>query len=198
MAKYQEIRATFDKETITVYQAYAANIALPAVKKQQFSTPFSFHRMTWLKLSFLWMMARSNWATKSNQEHILAIKIKRTDWDQALSLGILTHSDKNIYASGWQWEQAFAKAKVHVQWDPERSLRSAKLNYRTIQVGISRHLIEDFNNNWLQEITDITPLVHKINTLRKAGKIKAAKRLLPVEKIYPIDNEVANIIGISL
>ena len=52
MAKYQEIRATFDKETITVYQAYAANIALPAVKKQQFSAPFSFHRMTWLKPSF--------------------------------------------------------------------------------------------------------------------------------------------------
>lgn len=44
--KLQEIRAEYDKETITVYQAYNKQIALPAIANQRFMSPFSFKRMT--------------------------------------------------------------------------------------------------------------------------------------------------------
>ncbi|MFT4645762.1 MAG: hypothetical protein ACI8ZX_002181, partial [Planctomycetota bacterium] len=37
--KYQEIRAEFDNKTITVYQAYNKNIALPAIKNNKFEKP---------------------------------------------------------------------------------------------------------------------------------------------------------------
>jgi len=77
--KEQTIRAVYDNDTIIVYQAFNKNIAESAVNNQTFiSPPFKKERMTWIKPSFLWMMYRSGWATKENQENILAIKIKRS------------------------------------------------------------------------------------------------------------------------
>ncbi|WP_299677521.1 DUF4291 domain-containing protein [uncultured Dokdonia sp.] len=194
--KYQEIRAKFDQETVTVYQAYNKNIALPAIKNNKFEKPFSFNRMTWIKPSFLWLMERSNWGNKSNQDYILEIKIKRACWNKALSLGVLTDPDKEVYASGHSWEKQFKEAKVHIQWDPERTLKGGKLQERTIQVGISRFLIEEYNNDWITEIVDITPLVKKMNALRKAGKYKDVKRFLPKENVYPLSEAIEKKIGV--
>ncbi|HAS44620.1 MAG TPA: DUF4291 domain-containing protein [Microscillaceae bacterium] len=198
MSKLQEIRADYNRETITVYQAYGKNIALPAIKNQKFESPFSFKRMTWIKPSYLWLMERSNWGQKSNQEYILGIKISRTHWEWALSLGILTHPDQAIYASGWEWEQLFEKARVHIQWDPERNINGGKTQVRSIQVGIGRQLIEEYNEAWITEIVDLTPLTKKIYALRKQGKYKEAKRLLPPEKIYPLPLEIGKKIGLSV
>lgn len=192
----QAIRAQYDADSITVYQAYPEAIALPAIAQQRFQAPFSFRRMTWIKPSYLWLMARSNWGTKANQTHILGLRISRRGWERALSLGVLTHPDTAIYDSGQAWEQAFEQAQVHIQWDPERTLKGAKLNERSIQVGISRFLIEEFNEAWIQSITDLTPLTRKINQLRKAGNYRAAKRLLPQERPYPLDTAIAERIGI--
>ncbi|MGK6343361.1 DUF4291 family protein [Chryseobacterium sp. DT-3] len=61
------------------------------------------------------------------------------------------------------------KAEVHVQWDPERKIKGNKLTYHFIQVGISRYLIEEFNNEWIVKIEDYTPLVKKILNLTKLG-----------------------------
>ena len=197
MEKIQEIRAKFDKETISVYQAYNKTIALAAIKNNRFEKPFSFNRMTWIKPSYLWLMERSNWGTKSNQEFILEIKIKRAFWEKALSLGVLTSPDKDIYQSGQEWVHKFNSAKVHIQWDPERSIRGQKLQKRTIQVGISRFLIEEYNEEWINEIIDLTPLTKKIHQFQKQGKYKEAKRLLPKEKIYSLPSDIETQIGIS-
>ena len=51
-----EIRADYDSRSITVYQAYGAAIALPALHSQRFVAPFSLNRMIWIKPSFLWLM----------------------------------------------------------------------------------------------------------------------------------------------
>lgn len=196
MSSYQEIRADYDKNSIVVYQAYSKQIALNAIRENRFEAPFSFNRMTWIKPSFLWLMSRSNWGTKSNQEYTLGIRISRHYWEGALCQAILTYPDKNIYANGLEWEKDFRQAKVYVQWDPERTIRNAKLDNRTIQVGISRHLIREYNEEWIQEIIDYTPLVKKIHQLRKLGKYKEAKRLLPKEKIYPLSEGIRNRVGI--
>lgn len=54
----KSIRAVFDNETITVYQAYKKEIALTAVENQTFVPLFKLERMTWIKPSLLWMMYR--------------------------------------------------------------------------------------------------------------------------------------------
>ena len=196
MERIQEIRAVYDKNTITVFQAYNAAIALSAIKNDRFESPFSFNRMTWIKPSYLWLMERSNWATKSNQEYILGIKIKRESWEKALGMGILTHPDEEIYSNGLDWELQFNEAPIHIQWDPERSIRGAKLNIRSIQVGIGRTLIEEYNKEWIVEIVDYTALTNKINQLRKSGKYKEAERLLPNERIYNLPTALEKRIGI--
>jgi hypothetical protein len=96
-----------------------------------------------------------------------------------------------------EWEEQFNNAKVHIQWDPERTLRGGKLQERTIQVGISRFLIEEYNNEWIEEIIDLTPLTKKINQLRKAGKHKEAKRLLPNERVYNLNTDIQKRVGVK-
>lgn len=44
MSAYHQIRALYDRDTITVYQAYNQQIAQLAVQQQKFVSPFSFHR----------------------------------------------------------------------------------------------------------------------------------------------------------
>lgn len=193
--KQFEIRADYTQNTIVVYQSYNKTIAKSAVENQKFSTPFSFNRMTWIKPSFLWMMERSNYGQKSNQECTLAIHIKREAWEKALRLAVLTSPEKRVYPDSQNWEEQFEKAHIYVQWDPERNIKGNKLEYRSIQVGISRHLIEEFNEEWIVKIEDYSPLVKKILSLTKQGEYNKAKKLLPIEKIYPLPHEIAHKIG---
>ncbi|OAI54687.1 hypothetical protein AYO47_09890 [Planctomyces sp. SCGC AG-212-M04] len=190
MPAEREIRASFDRETIVVYQAYAQSIARPALEQQRFVAPFSFQRMTWIKPSFLWLMHRSNWGQKKDQEQTLAIHIARSGWDKALALGVLTHCEQSIYSTPSEWECQFRDAPIHIQWDTERSLRGAALNYFSIQVGISRHLIREYNDQWIVRIEDLTPTVSRIRELLRGGRIDNAKRLLPPERVYPLDPQV--------
>src|SRR5215203_2486529 len=181
-----EIRADFDAQSIVVYQAYSSQIALPALTAGRFVPPFSLGRMTWIKPSFLWLMERSNWGQKSGQECILAVRITRLGWEEALSKAVLTSPEPAVYHMFENWKEQFDRALVHVQWDPERSLRGASLPYGSIQVGLSRHIIEKYVDEWTISITDYTPLVRKIYSLLKVGQVEKAKKLLPPERVYPL------------
>ncbi len=189
MPKEREIRADFDRETLVVYQAYSPAIAVAALKAGTFVPPFSFRRMTWIKPSFLWLMHRSNWGQKSGQERVLAVRVKRWGWDRALSLAVLTSFVPGVFASPDEWAEQFADARVHLQWDPERSLRGAGLPYYSIQVGLSRHVIRAYVEEWVVGIEDYTPRVRKISGLLQSGQADKARRHLPPEKVYPVGAE---------
>lgn len=197
MTEYREIRADYDRSTIVVYQAYNDAIADAALAAQRLVPPFSLGRMTWIKTSLLWLMERSGWATKSNQERVLAVRITRVGWDRALSLGVLTSFDPAVHRSADDWRERFSQAVVHIQWDPERSIHGKKLEHRSIQVGLSRTIVEEYVSQWTQSIEDLTPLVAKLRGLRKAGKHAEAKRLLPGERVYPAHPETARRLGIT-
>ncbi|MGB7340816.1 MAG: DUF4291 domain-containing protein [Phototrophicaceae bacterium] len=197
MLNHYEIRANYDADTIVMYQAYGKVIAEPALKQQTFISPFSFNRMTWIKPSFLWLMHRSNWGRKSNQDYILAVRIKRSGWEKALSLGVLTSYEKSVHTNVVDWREKFDNASVHVQWDPERSLKGTDLQIESIQVGLSRHIIREFVDNWIVNIEDITPTVRKIYDLLQKGDTKNAKRHLPSERVYPVLDELGKHLMIS-
>ena len=181
-----EIRADFDRETIAVYQAYSPAIADAALSAQRFVPPFSLNRMTWIKPSFFWLMHRSNWAMKSGQERALAIRITRAGWEEALSLAVLTSFAPSIFRSPADWEMQFRAATVHLQWDTERSLRGAALPYYSIQIGLSRHIIGEYVEDWVTRIEDITPRVRKAHEMLQSGQADKAKRFIPPEKAYPV------------
>lgn len=193
----QQIRAVFDSESITVYQAYRKEIALPAVANQKFIPPFKMERMTWIKPSFLWMMYRAGWATKEGQEHILSIKIKREGFEWALANSCLSHFEGSLYASHDEWKNKLQNSPVRLQWDPEKDIHLQNLNYRSIQIGLTDIAVRHFVNDWIISIADITPLCKQIHSLVLDKKIEEAKALLPLENIYPLSDTLKKAIGHS-
>ncbi|MFE5285075.1 DUF4291 domain-containing protein [Nocardia sp. NPDC056611] len=190
-----EIRADFDRDTIVVYQAFNDAIATAAVGAQRFIEPFSLNRMTWIKPSYRWLMHRSNWARSPGQERILAVRITRAGWEEALENAVLTSPERRVYADAAQWRNQFENAIVRVQWDPEYSLRNVKLDHRSIQVGLSRTIIQRYVDDWVVEIRDLTTLTHKISAHLREGRVDRAKDLLPPEKRYPLTEHLAKKVG---
>jgi hypothetical protein len=186
MPAEHEIRADFDRETIVIYQAYSPAIADAALAARRFVPPFSFHRMTWIKPSFLWLMHRKNWG----QQRILAVRITRAGWEKALSLAVLTSFDPSIFRSPADWEELFRAARVALQWETERSLRGSALPYYSIQVGLSRHIVGEYVDEWQTGIEEDTPRARKTYELLQAGQAEKAKRHLPPEKVYPVGSDL--------
>ncbi|WP_026402095.1 DUF4291 domain-containing protein [Actinomadura rifamycini] len=191
----RQIRAEHDRDSITVYQAYRPEIGAPAIAHGTFVDPFSRNRMTWIKPSFLWLMARSNWARKPGQDVILAVRLTRTGWEEALALAVPTRADRRIFRDSDEWRRRFANSTVHVQWDPERSLRGQKLEHRSIQIGLSRHVIDRYVDDWILGIEDRTPLARRIHRLLQDGQAAKARNLLPSERPYPLPPNLAKNIG---
>lgn len=191
----RQVRAAFDDATVTVYQAYSPHIADAALAAGTFVPPFKPDRMTWIKPSFLWMMYRSGWATKPGQERILAIRITRTGFEQALADACLSHYDRDVYANREEWVQRKESSQVRVQWDPERSPRLAPLPWRSIQIGLSGPAAQLYTANWITEITDITQTAQDLHELIIQGDESGIGEQLSAEKPYPLPPHAAHMIG---
>jgi predicted acyl esterase len=140
-------------------------------------------RMTWIKPSFLWMMYRAGWGLKdSGQKRILAIDISRDGFEWALKHGCLSHADESM--SKEEWETKKKASSVRIQWDPERDLFLRPLEHRAIQIGLSKEAVNLYVNQWIKNITDITPLAHAIYTFVKNEEFAQAQALLPLERPY--------------
>ena len=186
----RQVRADFDDDTIVVYQAYPASIAGPAVAAQCFVPPFSRERMTWIKPSFLWMMYRCGWATKPGQERVLAVRLTRAGFEEALASACLSHFDADVHPSHEAWQERLSQSPVRVQWDPERGPALEPLPWRSLQVGLGRGVVPAYVDRWVAGLEDITEKVHRL------GDLPAAERSdLPAERPYPMPAEVAGVIG---
>lgn len=198
MTPARQVRAVFDDDTITVYQAYSAAIAVPAAANNSFNgTPFKLGRMTWIKPSFLWMMYRSGWATKPGQENVLAIQITRTGFEEALSQACLSHYDPDVYPDHATWEEHKQNSPVRIQWDPERAITLEPLPWRSLQVGLSGTAAHDYANRWVVGIDDITPHVHDLHEHLTAGRTDTARTKLPAEQPYPLPDSLTRATGAS-
>jgi len=185
LTPYRQIRAVYTDTTITVYQAYSDEIAEKALQAQKFVPPFQMSRMTWIKPSFLWMMYRSRWGTQDGQEHVLAIDITQSGFQWCLENACLSHFDPAIHASESAWHEAKERSPVRVQWDPERSIRLARLDCRSIQIGLSGPAVERYVGEWIAHIRDATSLAQEIHRLVESGDESTAAKLLPQEAHYP-------------
>ena len=212
---YRQIRAHYDHETITVYQAYSAAIAIPAVKAQKLSASpeYKLGRMTWIKPSWCWMMYRQNFSLAScialikrsffsryrsgyaskdaNQAHILAIKMKHEHFLQLLSNASVTH--------GKMTDEEKSKL-VRVQWDPERSPLLELLPYRSIQIGISKELTEKWVEEWIVAIEDVTEKAKGLKRVvveEKPGSTLEElfeQGVMPREEVYKLPENIRDIL----
>ncbi len=105
---------------------------------------------------------------------MLAIRITRKGWEEALSVAVLSAPLPGVYQSAADWREQLDQAAVVVQWDPERSIQGKSLPHKSIQVGLSRHIISRYVHEWTVEIQDVTPLAHKLYQLSSSRLVKRA------------------------
>lgn len=183
--KEKEIRAVYTRDTIRIYQAYNAPIAREAVSKGTFGNLFKMERMTWIKPSFLWMMYRCGWGTKENQEHILAIDIKREAFDYIVKHAVISSYQEAEGMSQGQWREQVKNSDIRCQWDPEKDIWGNSLPYRSIQLGLRGKAVYSYVKEWIVHIEDITDYVTDLYEKRERGE--DIRFLLPQEQIYVIE-----------
>jgi hypothetical protein len=211
---YRQIRALYDDETITVYQAYNTTIASAAVAAQKLHSSPQFRptRMTWIKPSWAWMLYRAGFSYKDRgQERILALKMRHADFVALLNKAVLTteHSPagsvgKTAAETGEREGQGMGESAgrrrrgpeakspdVKVQWDPERTVRLERLDYRSIQIGIPAALSPEWTEKWIVSIEDVTERARELKrVLDEHPDITHAelveKGLVPVERPFEI------------
>ncbi|MEV0281480.1 DUF4291 domain-containing protein [Streptomyces sp. NPDC050610] len=186
--KYR-VRAVHTDSTVTVYQAYAPEIGLPAAREGRFPAAWKRDRMTWIKPSFLWMMYRCGWGAKERQETVLAVEITREGFEWALENACLSHYERGLHADHATWKRRLTQAPARVQWDPERDLRLQPLPHRSLQLGLTGEAARLYADEWTVSITDVTPLTHAVHAHVRTGDLDAARRLLPRERPYPVNEE---------
>jgi Domain of unknown function (DUF4291) len=194
---YHQIRALYNAETVTVYQAYSAEIAIPAVQQQNLSASpkFSPTRMTWIKPSWCWVMYRAGYSYKdARQSHILALKMKHEHFRELLMHATVVNHEPPHLLTKEEKEK-----KVRVQWDPERDPRLSMLPYRSIQIGIPGDMGRKWTEEWIWEIEDVTDMAREMKRvlddnadvdeeeLRRRG-------LMPDEKVYSVDDELREVL----
>jgi hypothetical protein len=184
------IRALHTTSTITVYQAYAPEIGLPAAQEGRFPALWKRDRMTWIKPSFLWMMYRCGWGTKEGQETVLAVEIRRDGFEWALRHASLSSYVRGVHPDRATWQRQLKRSPARVQWDPERDLRLQPLPYRSLQLGLSGEAVRRYADEWTVAIRDVTPLAHEIQALVNSGNLDSAARVLPQERAYPVEDEL--------
>jgi Domain of unknown function (DUF4291) len=192
----RHILAHFDDSSVIVYQAYRPAIARYAVEHGHFGGDFSYSRMSWVKPNFLWMMFRSGWGTKPDQEAILALRLRRAFFDSLLAQPVPSSWDRDLYATPEDWQRAVPRSDVRLQWDPDHHPSGAKLERRAIQLGLRGSALEAFGRRELVGVIDVTAYVAEQRAVLASFGIRDLRT--PQEDVYvPADPAVAARLGLS-
>ncbi len=179
----QHILAQQSETELIVYMAFNDAIANYAIENQVFGgDDFSFNRMSWIKTNFLWMMHRSGWGSKENQNRILAIWIKRTDFEKILEQAVHSSYQADIYHNHENWQTALKTKKVRLQWDPNHSPHGNKEERKAIQLGLKDKILRLFATEMIVKIEDITDFVKAQKEILKTEGI--TKLLVAKEHVF--------------
>lgn len=152
-----------------------------------------------IKTNFLWMMYRSRWATKSNQQHILAIWLRRSAFDSYLAQAI--HSSRNNRSENEETNSTIKthRGSIRLQWDPDHHPDGEPvIGRRAIQLGLRK--IESFlDGHDIIRIVDITTFVQNQYHNAVLPKKKLDQLRVPIERAYePQDEQTRRHIQLDL
>lgn len=190
-ARGKHILAHHDDETIVVYQAYRPEIGEWAIANGRLGGPaFSVERMSWIKPNFLWMMFRSGWGTKEDQEVTLGLRLRRGFFDALLADAVASTYRASGCESQAAWKRAMKRSDVRLQWDPDHGPGGEKLERRAVQLGLRGEALRRMVEDETREVLDMRPLVDAERArLRREGRDAVQT---PVETTYqPRDPDAA-------
>ncbi len=179
--------ATSDLNSVVVYQAYRPSIGDWAVRHKRFGGGgWSRERMSWIKPSFLWMMYRSGWGQKPEQQVILAVRVTRSFFDTALSISVSSTFGPQ-FSDRTAWNAAVETSEVRHQWDPDRCPQGKALARRALQLGLRGRALGEYAEDGIVDITDITGFVRiQRKNLQSQG---VAAVHVPRADVYPVKNQ---------
>ncbi len=186
----RHILAQYDDETVIVYQAYNLAIGRYAVEHGTFGGDFLYTRMSWIKPNFCWMMFRSGWGTKENQQATLALRLRRPFFETLLAGAVPSSWDREPFATEEDWSQAVSRSSVRLQWDPDHHPSGAKLDRRAIQLGLRGESLRTFGQRELVQVIDLSEFVAEQRAVLQTKGVSALRT--PRERVYrPIDPTIA-------
>ena len=191
----RHVLAQFDENSVVVYQAYRTNIGEFAVRHGFFGGAFSLTRMSWIKPNFLWMMYRSGWATKENQEMVLAVTLRRDAFDSILEQAVPSTYVDVLYETREKWQEAVAASSVRLQWDPDHHPKGNPLNRRALQLGLRGDVLRAYAREWVLNVEDITPFVREQHPYVVSGNLGELQ--IPAESVYPVTKAAARSLGVA-
>ena len=178
----KHILAQYTDDYVIVYQAFNKDIADYAVRNQKFGgNSYKMDRTSWIKTNFLWMMYRSQWATRHiNQEHILAIYLTVEGFEEILS---------NAYSTEVQQQEGLARREVPIrlQWYADKDPQGESQIRRAIQLAIKPKMMKDFHEKWIIGIRDVTEFVQQQRQFIENNEFE--NLVCPSEKIYVPRNQ---------
>lgn len=152
--------------------------------------------MSWIKPNFLWMMFRSGWGTKENQEVTLALRLRRAFFDSILAAAVPSSWDRERYASEDDWKRDVGRSAVRLQWDPDHHPNGAPLERRAIQLGLRGDVLEVFVTRELLEVIDLSVFVAEQRERLASGGVR--ELVCPRERVYrPADEDIAVRLGLD-
>ena len=193
----RHILAQHDDASVIVYQAYRPGIGRWAIEHGQLGGPeFGYSRMSWIKPNFLWMMFRSGWGVKENQEVTLGLRIRRAFFDELLAQAVESSFSPDRFADEGEWQRAVAGSAVRVQWDPDHHPSGAKLERRALQLGLRGAALQSLGRTELIEVIDLSEFVAKQRAVLAAEGLNAL--VAPTERVYtPASKEVRIALGLD-
>jgi hypothetical protein len=177
----RHILASFDAETIVVYQAYSRAIGQFAISNGVFGGDFSYRRMSWVKPGFLWMMYRSDWGRAASQEVVLAVRLRRRFFDALLARAVPSSFEAALFPDPDAWRSALRHSDVRLQWDPDHLPSGAPSARRAIQLGLRGASLEAYGTREIVEIADVSGFVA---AQRENVAADARDLVIPVERPY--------------
>jgi hypothetical protein len=192
----RHILAQFDAESVVVYQAYRPSIGRYAVQHGRFGGEFSYERMSWVKPNFLWMMYRSGWGTRADQDVTLAVRLRRSFFDEVLARAVPSSWDRGLYPTREEWSRDVGRSDVRLQWDPDHHPSGAKLERRAIQLGLRGETLRAFGTREIVEVIDLSEFVAEERDRLASGGFAAL--VTPRERVYrPADPAVTARLGLA-
>lgn len=192
----RHILAQHDDAGVVVYQAFRPSIAHVAAAEGAFGREFSLSRMSWIKPNFLWMMFRCGWATKDDQQVVLAITLQRAAFDRILAAAVHSTCVPAVYGDRAAWQRALADSDVRLQWDPDHDPYGHKTERRAVQLGLRGEALASYARSWIVGIEDVTELVRAQHRHVRDGALDRLET--PREDVYPVaDAAVAARLGVD-
>jgi hypothetical protein len=152
--------------------------------------------MSWIKTNFLWMMYRSAWGTKEDQEFTIAIRISRQFFEDLLTQSVESTFDKTQFKIYSDWKQAVLRSTVRIQWDPDHLPSGGPLLRRALQIGLRGKALREYGKNQILEILDLPTFVAEQRNHITTEHLE--QLLTPRERVYiPMSSHIHDRLGLD-